>query len=91
MSSYIITYDLRQTGRNYAGLYESIKGISGTWAHITESSWLVVADNLSSVAIRDSLGKALDNNYKLFVAKLSGEAAWRGLSKSQTDWIKSNL
>ena len=91
MASYIITYDLSKPDRDYHGLYKRIKGISSVWAHISESSWLVVGDNLTSVFIRDTLTPNIDSNDKLFVARLTGEAAWRGLSQKQTDWIKTNL
>ena len=47
MASYIITYDLSKPVRDYPGLYKGIKGISGVWAHISESSWLVVGENLT--------------------------------------------
>lgn len=91
MASYVITYDLTKPNRNYSGLYTAIKGISGTWAHVAESSWIVVGNNLTTVGIRDELMKAIDNNDKLVVCKLTGEGAWIGLSKEQSTWLKSNL
>lgn len=91
MASYLISYDLSQPGRNYSGLYDAIKEISGTWAHVAESAWIVVANDQTTATIRDSLTDVMDNNDKLIVCKLTGEGAWYGLSKRQTDWLKKNL
>lgn len=91
MASYLITYDLSQPGRNYSGLYDAIKAISGTWAHIAESAWVVVADNQTTASIRNSLTNVMDNNDKLIVCKLAGEGAWYGLSQRQTEWLKTHL
>ena len=33
----------------------------------------------------------MDSNDKLIVCKLMGEGAWYGLSKRQTEWLKTNL
>ncbi len=91
LASYLITYDLSKPDRNYAGLYDAIKVISGSWAHIAESSWIVVANDQTSVAIRDRLKSVMDSNDKLIVCKLTGQVAWFGLSQTQTDWLKENL
>ncbi len=91
MPSYLITYDLTKPNRNYSALYDAIKGLSGTWAHVTESSWVVVGTNLTSITIRDTLAASIDNNDEIFIAKLSGEAAWRGLSTDQTEWLKKHI
>ena len=91
MASYIITYDLSKPGRNYTGLYDKFKAISGTWAHIAESSWFVAGDNLESEKIVDTLSPAIDNNDKLFVGKMDGKGAWTGLTDKQTAWLKKNL
>ena len=40
MTSMIIEYDLRSSGRNYDELYKTIKSYS-TWAHVTESTWFI--------------------------------------------------
>ena len=87
MATYIITHDLSSPGRNYAEFYDKIKAISDTWAHITESSWIVTDDNLESEKIRDTLMQAIDSSDKLFVGKLAREAVWFGLSGSQTAWL----
>ena len=60
MASYILSYDLRAPGRNYASLYDAIK-VYGKWARINESVWAVVTSS-SATQIRDHLiqGAGLD-------------------------------
>lgn len=89
MNSYLITYDLDKPGKDYESLINRIKEYPA-WAHICESSWCVRSSN-SSKDIRDTLSPYLDDNDKLFVGKLTGEAAWQGLSKELTNWLHDNL
>ncbi len=91
MAAYMVTYDLSQPRRDYPRLGERIKAISGTWALITESSWIVVSTSKSATVIRDDLIQAIDNDDSLFVAELTGATAWRGLPAQRTDWLKANL
>lgn len=89
MNSYLISYDLMNPGKDYSDLYERIKSYQA-WAHVLESVW-VVKSSSSAVQIRDNLMQVMDSNDKLFVAKLSGEAAWYNLSESISKWLKENL
>lgn len=86
--SYIITYDLDAPGQNYGKLIEKIKTYH--WAKLTESCWCITSSK-TSTEIRDDLKSVLDKNDKLFVAKLTGEAAWYGLPDDVSNWLKSNL
>lgn len=89
MSAYIVSYDLHQQGQNYTCLIEKLKGYGTHW-HMQQSVWIVVT-NQTAVQIRDNLSPCLDSNDKLFVGKLSGEAAWKGYSSSITQWLKKHL
>ena len=91
MAAYMVTYDLSEPGREYSRLHERIKAISGTWASITESSWIVVSTAKSAAGIRDDLIQAIDSDDSLFVAELTGATAWKGLPAQRTDWLKENL
>ena len=87
-NSKIITYDLCSPGRNYDDLYEKIKSY-GTWAHICESTWIIsTTDSCSD--IRDNLKSVIDSNDRLFVAALTGGAAWSNVLCKST-WLKENL
>lgn len=87
--AYIISYDLDDPGQNYGKLIERIKSYPG-YAKLTESCWCVTS-NSSSQDIRDDLNSVVDSNDKVFVAKLTGEAAWHGLGDENSRWLKRNL
>ena len=87
MGSFIVTYDLNTPGKDYSSLISKIKTYS--YSKICESVW-IVKSNRSSSEVRDSLLKEIDYNDRLFVAKLTGEAAWRNCIDS-TDNIKKIL
>lgn len=89
MSCFLITYDLVKPGRDYPDLYDRIKSL-GAWCHPVESNWFVVSTK-KSAEIREHLTPVLDKNDKLIVLKLTGEAAWRGLSDADTSCLKSVL
>lgn len=88
MTCFIISYDLRGTGRNYDQLYAAIKSY-GRWAHINESLWAVVTDK-DAVAVRDHLTQYMDRNDRIFVIKSGVAAAWRS-SMCKNEWLKENL
>ncbi len=88
MNCYIITYDLRQPGRNYEALYEAIQSY-GTWAHINQSTWAVVTTQ-SAVQIRDFLLNSMDANDSIFVVKSGTEAAWQNVI-CRHNWLQERL
>lgn len=89
MSTYIITYDLSEKGQNYDCLHQKLQSYTTHW-HAQQSVWFVETSE-SAAQIRDKLRPCLDNNDKLLVAKLSGEAAWFGYNQKVTSWLKGRL
>ena len=77
MNPYIITYDLVNE-KNYRALIEKIKEYPDA-AHVQESVWLVhyQEQEFGSREIRNNLKTVIDGDDNLFIAKLTGEAAWR--------------
>ncbi len=88
MSSKIITYDLCAPGRDYEKLIEHIKTYS-SWARVTESTWVISSDDTCKV-IRDILKTHIDTNDRLFVAELTGTAAWSNV-RCKSDYLKEHL
>ena len=88
MHSIIIEYDLCGSDNDYEELIEAIKAY-GIWARITKSTWFIKT-SYTCETVRDKLLKHMDNNDRLFVAKLSGEAAWYSTICSD-DYLKKNL
>lgn len=88
MACYIVSYDLRQPGRNYNALYEALRTYN-QWARVNESVWAIVTPS-SAVQVRDHLAQHVDANDRLFVIKSGVEAAWRN-SICKSEWLKENL
>ena len=68
----IITADLRRPGQNYDMLYDAIAALPGAFRY-QQSSWFAYATG-SSVELRNYLGRFIDSNDKLMVARVSDAA-----------------
>lgn len=90
MATYIVAYDLNKKGKNYDGLIDAIKKISGAWCHALESTWFVTS-NLTAMQILEKLRSQIDSDDELFVMLASNRAAWIGLDPRASDWLKKNL
>lgn len=88
MKVYQVSYDLRKQ-RNYDALYDRIKRYSN-WCHALESSWVIATDQTAEQVL-NYLSPALDRDDGLLVTRLEGEAAWVGLDKRVSDWLKQQL
>ena len=82
----LITYDLKQPGRNYTDLYEAIKAL-GDWQHPLESTWFVhVPDGTSLDLIVEKLKANADKNDFFFAVEITKNyQGW--LPKSFWTWI----
>ncbi len=89
MSLRIITYDLRQPGRDYSGLYEAMKSIGATRCHPLGSVWLVRTGS-SNAAVRDTILPHLDANDGLFVATMGPDWAAFGLASQDVQWLRQS-
>lgn len=89
MTTYIVSYDLREPGRDYSSLYDALKS-EITWWHHLESTWLVVS-NKSAADLRNKLAATMDDNDKVLVVNSGGYGAWKGIPESGSDWLKKHL
>lgn len=89
MTCYVVAYDLVSPGQDYDSLYNQIKSYK-SWCHPMESTWFIVSDK-SATKIRSEIRAEMDSNDKLFVGKVTREAAWRNLSEKASNWLKINL
>lgn len=90
METFLVGYDLNKAGQNYKGLIEHLKKYPN-WCHFLDSTWLIRTTGTSE-EIRNELKKFLDSNDKLMVTRVSGRgAAWSGLDKEDSEWIKKYL
>jgi hypothetical protein len=88
LSAKIITYDLRSPGQDYTSLINAIEKYPNC-VKISESCWLI-NNSQTTAQVRDALTPLMDSNDRIFVAALSGEAAWRNTLSSH-DSIKRTL
>ena len=92
MKLFLITYDLRQPGRNYTNLYELIKSIAGEgmWQHPLESMWIVkLKDSSNANEITDRIREVLDPRDGLFVVDISMRPYQGWLPQSFWEWMKN--
>lgn len=89
MASYIVTYDLHEQGQRYDCVVKKLRAY-GTYFHMQGSVWIIVSSKAAK-EIRDDLKSCLDSNDKLFVARLTGEAAWAGYDSEDGKWLRENL
>lgn len=91
MANILIGYDLRKSGQDYAGLIDAIKALGSDWWHCLDSTW-IVKTNKTTVSVRDTLSPHIDNNDRLLVVDITGDAAaWTGFDTECSDWLKKNL
>lgn len=86
---YLITYELNNKNKDYAGLYDSIKSF-GTWWHYIDSTWLIET-TLSANQITDKLRPYIDSNLDyMFVVKIDKTADRQGwLPEKAWEWIRN--
>ncbi|MHB1100528.1 MAG: hypothetical protein ACYC1L_00715 [Alphaproteobacteria bacterium] len=83
---YAINYDLKQPGRDYAGLYDAIKEC-GAWWHYLGSTWLVDSA-LNAGDIWNHLAPHVDRNDRMLVIGVTKEyQGW--LTNDAWEWINA--
>ena len=93
MKTFAITYDLKQPGRNYTGLYDAIKNLveNGNWQHPLETLWVIsfMDDSVNKAnVIYEKLRGEIDDNDSVFIVEITGQDRQGWLPKSFWDWMK---
>lgn len=89
-SLYVISYDLKNPGRDYTSLYEAIKSFE--WKHPLESTWLVKTDHSADyIAKYLRADGRMDVSDLLFVCKLEPNDRQGWLDKSIWEWIRASI
>ena len=92
MKLFLITYDLKQPGRNYTELYELIKNYVGEnqWQHPLESTWVIKVGDLITVNdVTNHLRRAMDAKDSIFVVDITNMPYQGWLPRSFWDWMKN--
>lgn len=88
--TYLLSYDLRTPGRDYAKLYEAIKKLANGYSKPLESVWIIRSANSAS-DIRDELQKHVDSNDGLLVIEVLKHWATSSVAKVQTNWMHGHI
>lgn len=83
---YSISYDLRQPGRNYEGLYSAIQDC-GPFFHALESTWFVKSE-LSANEIYEKLKDQKDTNDHILISEIENTKNQQGwMMRTFWEWI----
>lgn len=83
----LVTYDLRQPGRNYEPLYTLLKSVPHD--HPLESVWLL--RTLESVqSLSDKIKAIVDSNDLHFVVDISNAPHSGWLPRTSWDWLRQH-
>lgn len=90
MALYMVSYDLRQPGRNYGPVYKLL----ALWgaSRLLESLWLV-ASALPVTTLRDQLRQYVDANDGVAVIELSAGSSWAtsNVQPAGSRWLQLNI
>ena len=92
MKLFSITYDLKQPGRNYTELYDTIKLLAGEgkWQHPLESCWIIkVGETVTVDAVTERLRATMDVNDSVFVVDITGRSYQGWLPRSFWEWMRN--
>lgn len=90
MNVYLVTYDLKQSGRNYTPLYEILKSAVGWW-HYLESTWLL-ASPLPIEEWQQRIRGVIDQNDLFMIIRLDRGTVYTGwLQQKAWEWMRQNL
>jgi hypothetical protein len=85
---YVVSYDLRQPGRDYKSLFEELKR-SPAWWHYLESTWLIsTTENANQLYSR--LARYLDPNDSILIIQ-AGTDRYGWLPEDAWKWIQQAL
>lgn len=83
---YIIAYDLHEPDKNYQGVEAQIESLPDRF-RILESTWLVKT-KLDSTEILKRLSTALDDNDRVFIAKIDLPSCDGWLPSDARAWLE---
>ncbi|HKK23256.1 MAG TPA: hypothetical protein VJ947_06180 [Pseudohaliea sp.] len=89
MASYIVAYDLFENSIRQQRLAQRLQAMGARWT--LRDHVCFVTTELSASALMDHLEDCIGESDELFLAKLSGQAAWAGLHRADSEWLRAHL
>lgn len=97
MNAFIISYDLKSSGRDYTSLYDQIKSL-GEWQHPLESVWVVFAEypaGVSKEEYLDNMSNSIRNEMTaedlLLIFEIKPEVRQGWLATSFWQWMRDKV
>lgn len=88
MKVLLVSYDLKNPGKNYSDLYETLKTASSWW-HYLESCWLLKT-SLTAQEWFDKIRPHIDDNDSVLIVEV--QRPYHGwLPKDAWKWIADNV
>lgn len=85
---YLISYDLKNSTKDYSSLYEAIKSY-GQWWHYMDSTWIVSTQSQIETVVQ-SIRSQIEEADNLFVVEISGCRRNGWLPKKAWDWLRAH-
>jgi len=89
MASYIVAYDLFENSIRQQRLAQRLQSLGARWTLRDHVCFLTT--DLSASELMDRFEDCLGESDELFIARLSGQAAWAGLHRADSEWLRSHL
>jgi hypothetical protein len=86
---FLISYDLRQPGKDYMPLYDKIKSL-GLYYRPLERTWIVSLSDGTPETVYNAVRPALDDSDSLFVVDITGRPREGWLGSRFWEWLKTN-
>jgi hypothetical protein len=86
MAAYVISYDLRSPGRDYAPLIKALRDAGAI--RPLESVWLLDSV-LAAGALRDRLTSMMDSNDGVLVIEIGPAWGSKGILENAVEWLKA--
>jgi hypothetical protein len=88
MSAYLVTYNLKTKGQNYAPLYEALKA-SDAWWHYIDSSWLIKTTETPDQIWKRLVPHITGSDFMLIIEVRDNAQGW--LPAKAWEWIHANV
>jgi hypothetical protein len=90
MPTYIVSYDLTATDKDYDKVIQFLKSRSSHWWHYLGNTWVIVTD-LTAADLHHRIKQHTDADDKVLIVESAGGGAWSGFPVKASEWLKKNV
>ena len=89
MAVYIVAYELFEQSTRHQRLAQRLQSLGARWTLRDHVCFLTT--DLTAAELMDRFEDCLGEDDELFIARLSGQAAWAGLHRADSEWLRAYL